>query len=72
MYNDQTIMVKLNSQETKIGQHNITLIIIILCVKQWWYKKEDSNPLGVIQITQLGMTPELTNYGKITTGGSLV
>ena len=31
-YNDQTIMVKLNSRETKIGQHNMTLIIINMCV----------------------------------------
>ena len=37
-----------------------------------WYNKGNSNPLGVIQIPWLGLTLEITNYGKITTGDSLV
>ena len=67
VYNDQTIMVRLNIQEEKNWQHNINLYVI-----HPWYNKGNLNPLGVIQIPYLGLTPKTTNCGKITTRDSLV
>ena len=52
VYNDQTIMVRLNIQEEKNWQHNINLYVI-----HPWYNKGNLNSLGAIRIPWLGLNP---------------
>ena len=72
VYTDQTFMVKIEQPRDKIGQHNITSIIINLCVIQLRYNKGNSNTLGSVWINLLGQNPMLTQCDKITTKDSLM
>ena len=59
-------MVKLLKQEENIWQHNYIWKMINLYVIHPWYNNENLKSLEVIRIQWLGLTIEITIYGKIT------